>query len=98
MYDDSYHKPTVGRRDPSSHRTPEQIHKMDRNYNTTPEHEHQRSMRNQARRIVAKRDGKAAIKGKDVDHKKMVKDGGTNAPSNLRPRSVHANRGWEKGK
>ncbi|HLL28951.1 MAG TPA: HNH endonuclease [Xanthobacteraceae bacterium] len=83
-----------GKRDPSSHRTPEQIRAMDHGYNHTPEHIKGRSERNQARRIVAKRDGKAAIKGKDVDHKKMVKDGGTNNPSNLRVKSAHWNRGW----
>ena len=40
--------------------------------------------------------GEKAIAGRDIDHKKMVKDGGSNARSNLRVRSRHANRGWEK--
>jgi hypothetical protein len=83
-------------RDPSSHRTPEQIAKMDHGYNRS--HVKQREERNQARAIMAKKVGKTALKGKDVDHKRMVKDGGTNAPSNLRIRTEHANRGWEKGK
>lgn len=85
-----------GKRDPSSHRTPEQIKKMDRGYNHEPKHIKGRSLRNQARTIMAKDLGKKAIAGKDVDHKVMVKDGGTNARSNLRVRSQHANRGWEK--
>ena len=85
-----------GKRDPSSHRTPEQIRKMDHGYNHTPANIKKRSMRNQARTIMAKDLGKKAIAGKDVDHKVMVKDGGTNARSNLRVRTPHANRGWEK--
>jgi hypothetical protein len=37
--------------------------------------------------------------GKDVDHKRMLKDGGSNSPSNWRVISQHQNRGWErKGK
>ena len=40
--------------------------------------------------------GEKAIAGKDVDHKRMVKDGGSNARSNLRVRSRHANREWER--
>ena len=86
----------AGIRDPSSHRTPDQIRKMDRGYNATPEHIKGRSQRNQARTIMAKDLGKAAIAGKNIDHRVMVKDGGSNARSNLRVRSQHANRGWEK--
>jgi len=85
-------------RDPSSHRTPEQIKKMDRVYNAEPTHIKGRSERNQARRIVAKKVGKKAIEGKDIDHKRMVKDGGTNAPGNLRIQTPHKNRGWERDK
>jgi hypothetical protein len=40
--------------------------------------------------------GEKAIAGRDIDHKKKVIDGGTNARSNLRVRSQHANRGCEK--
>lgn len=86
----------AGTRDPSSHRTPDQIRKMDRGYNHEKVHIKGRSLRNQARRIMTKEVGAAALVGKDVDHKHMVKDGGGNARSNLRIRSEHANRGWEK--
>lgn len=89
---------TGGKRDPSSHRTPAQIKKMDHGYNHRPEIIKNRSERNQARTIMGKKLGAAAIKGKDIDHKKMVIHGGTNAPSNLRVRSPHANRGWNKKK
>lgn len=82
-------------RDPSSHRTPEQIKKLSRGYNSTPEQIAKRSARNKARREMEKEVGKAALKGKDVDHKVPLRDGGSNARSNLRIRSESANRGWE---
>ena len=47
----------------------------------------------QARRVMKRELGAAALKGKDVDHKKALKGGGSNARSNLRLRSPHANRG-----
>lgn len=86
------------KRDPSSHRTPGQIRRMDRGYNAQQEHIDGRSQRNKARRIMAKDLGKAAIAGKDVDHRVMVKDGGSNARSNLRVQSEHKNRGWARDK
>jgi len=85
------------RRDPSSHRTPGQITRQVKGYNHTPANIKKRSQRNQARRIVEKDVGKAALKGKDVDHKRPVRSGGSNARSNLRVRSEHANRGWRRG-
>jgi hypothetical protein len=45
--------------------------------------------RHRARRKVAKT---AKVAGKDVDHRKSLKSGGTNAKSNLRTRSRKANR------
>jgi hypothetical protein len=88
----------AGTRDPSSHRTPDQIKKMDRGYNATPEHIKGRSMRNKARVIVSKDLGKAAIAGKDIDHRVMVKDGGGNSRKNLRVQDPHVNRGWNRKK
>jgi hypothetical protein len=85
-----------GTRDPSSHRTPEQIKKMDHGYNHRPDIIKKRAQRNSARSIMRKELGDKAIAGKDIDHKRMVKDGGSNARSNLRVRSRHANRGWER--
>lgn len=41
-------------------------------------------LRKQARRIMEKKYGKAALRGKDVDHIKPLEKGGTNALSNLR--------------
>lgn len=82
-------------RDPSSHRTPAQIKKMDRGYNATPEKIKGRSLRNQARSIMSKKLGAAAIAGKDIDHKTPVRSGGSNAKGNLAVKDRHTNRGWE---
>ena len=65
-------------------------------YQGTPAQIEKRSQRNKARRLMEKEVGKAALQGKDVDHKRMIKDGGTNSRSNLRVTSVAKNRGWEK--
>lgn len=88
----------TGQRDPSSHRTPAQIKKMDRGYNHEPKHIKGRSLRNQARVIVSKDLGKAAIAGKDVNHIVRVSSGGTNARKNLNVQTQHKNRGWERDK
>lgn len=85
-----------GARDPSSHRTPAQIHAMDAGYNHRPSIIANRSERNSARRIMTHELGKKALIGKDVDHKKMVIKGGTNTRGNLRLQSPHKNRGWER--
>jgi len=50
------------------------------------------AVRHRARRIVEKRSGKSAIAGKDVDHIKTIKSGGSNESHNLRIRSASANR------
>lgn len=63
-----------------------------RNYQGRPEQIRNRSQRNKARRLMIKRRGKAAVRGKDVDHKRHIAHGGSNAMSNLRIRSKSANR------
>lgn len=55
-------------------------------------HEKDTLERVQARRYVEKTRGPIPA-GMDVDHKKSIKGGGTNTPSNLRLRGAHANRG-----
>lgn len=84
------------KRDPSSHRTPGQIKRMDRGYNARPEMIDRRGMQNKARSIMAKDLGKAAIAGKDVDHRVMLDKGGGNSRSNLRIRTQKQNRGWRR--
>lgn len=86
-----------GKRDPSSHRTPAQIQKMDRGYNHTPEMRHKRAMNNQARAMMMKKGMVHKGDGMDVDHKKPLRHGGGNSVSNLRAISKSRNRGWRDG-
>lgn len=66
-------------------------------YNARPDEIKRRSQRNQARRAYEKVNGDLPT-SVEVDHKRMVKDGGTNAPGNLRALPATENRGWRKGK
>ena len=84
------------KRDPSSHRTPSQIRKMDRGYNATPENVKKRTLRNQARAKLAKAGLVSKGDGKDVDHIKPVRSGGGNSRSNLRVMPQSKNRAWRK--
>jgi len=69
----------------------------DKAYNARPEQVKKRAQRNQARREYEKRNGD--LPGHvDVDHKKRIADGGTNAPTNLRAVSEKKNSAWRKGK
>lgn len=88
----------VGKRDPSSHRTPAQIKKQDHGYNSTPEMIKKRTMNNQARMIMTKEGRVYKGDGRDVDHKDPLRSGGGNDKSNLRVISAKRNRGWADGK
>ena len=59
-----------------------------RKYNSTAKQKANRAKRNAARRKA----GVAGKGGADIDHKKKLKDGGSNKKSNLRKRSVSKNR------
>jgi hypothetical protein len=87
----------AGKRDPSSHRTPEQMRKMSRGYNARPEQVKNRTERNAARRMLEKEGVVRKGDGKDVDHKKPLRSGGGNSRGNLRAISKGRNRGWEDG-
>lgn len=87
----------AGKRDPSSHRTPEQIRKMDRGYNATPEMVGKRVKNNQARAMLEKEGRVRKGDGMDVDHKKPLRSGGGNSKSNLRVIPKSKNRGWRDG-
>ena len=87
-----------GKRDPSSHRTPEQIRRMDRGYNAQPEHIASRSLQNQARAMLMSEGKVAKGDGLDVHHVKPVRSGGTNTRSNLQVQPQHWNRGWARSK
>lgn len=87
----NYRKPE-GVRDPSSHRTPAQIRKMDRGYNSTPEMIRRRSEQNKARRMLGLKKGDP----RDAGHVKMLDRGGKTVRSNLEPQSRRKNRGWRR--
>lgn len=68
-----------------------------KDYQGTPEQIKKRAQRNAARREYEKKHGDLPS-NVDVDHKKMIKDGGTNSPSNLRAVPESKNSAWRKGK
>ena len=68
----------------------------DKMYNARPDQVNKREERNRARAQLA-REGKVSKgDGKDVDHKKMLDNGGSNARGNLRVVDQKTNRGWRK--
>ena len=62
------------------------------NYQGTETQKKNRAQRNKARRMLIREGVAAKGDGKDVDHIKPMKSGGTSARSNLRMRSKSANR------
>jgi hypothetical protein len=67
-----------------------------RQYNATPAATEKRVANNSARRQAIKQ-GKAQVgDGKDVDHKKPLSKGGTNAASNLRVVDRSTNRSFSR--
>jgi len=69
-----------------------------REYHGTPEQIKKRALRNKARREMEKKGLVSKGDGKDVDHKKPLRSGGSNASSNLRVVPASRNRGWKDGK
>ena len=61
-----------------------------RNYHSKPEQRKNRSSRNLARRLMKKKLGVKAVKGKDIDHKDKTPR--NNARSNLRISTKSKNR------
>lgn len=66
-------------------------------YDARPENIKKRAQRNAARREYEKIFGDQP-RSVEIDHKRMVKDGGSNAVSNLRAVSAKENRGWRRGR
>ena len=62
------------------------------NYQGTEEQKKNRAQRNKARRMLIKEGVAAKGDGKDVDHIKPMRSGGTSTRGNLRMRSKSANR------
>ena len=79
-----------GKRDPSSHRTPAQIRKMDRGYNSTPEMIRRRTEQNRGRAMLGLKKGDP----RDAGHVTPLDKGGRTTKSNLEPQSRKENRGW----
>ena len=61
-------------------------------YDGTPAVKKKRALRNKARRMLEREGVVHKGDGKDVDHKKPLRSGGSNKSSNLRIRSRSANR------
>ena len=66
------------------------------NYQGKPEQIKNRAERVKARRMMEKTGAVTKGDGKDVDHKTPLRSGGTTTKSNLRVRSVKANRSDNK--
>jgi len=66
--------------------------KYDKKYNAKPDQKKKRAMRNKARRQAIKEGKVKKGDGKDIDHKKPLRSGGSNSKSNQRVRSKSANR------
>jgi hypothetical protein len=80
------------KRHPGSHRTPTQVYRG----NHKPGQQEKRHKTNAAR---AKLEQAGLVKkgdGKDVDHKKPLRAGGSNAKANLRVLPKSVNRAWAK--
>jgi len=68
------------------------------NYQGSEEQKKKRALRNAARAKLAKAGKVHKGDGKDVDHKKPLAKGGTNAPGNLRVQSKSKNRSFARTK
>ena len=66
------------------------------NYQGQPEQIKKRAERVKARRMMEKTGAVTKGDGKDVDHKKPLRSGGTTTKSNLRVRNKSANRSDNK--
>ena len=83
----------AGKRSPTAHRTKAQIRKHGKTYQAKPSQIKNRAKRNSARAAMKKKHGAAAVKGKDVGHKRPLSKGGSNKASNLKIQSRKSNRG-----
>lgn len=66
------------------------------NYQGKPEQIKNRAKRNSARAEMVKEGRASKGDGKDVDHKVPLSKGGSTGKSNLRVKSVHANRSYKR--
>lgn len=87
----------MSKRDPTSHRTPEQMRQHYKDYQGRPDQIAKRSLRNQARATMQKAGKVSKGDGLDVDHKTPIRAGGGNSTKNLRAIPKGRNRGWRDG-
>ncbi len=66
--------------------------KRQRKFNSSPKQKKNRAKRNTARRQALKAGKVTKGDNKDIDHKRKLKDGGSNAKSNQRVRDRSSNR------
>ena len=71
-------------------------YKKSTKFEDSPAEVKKREERNKARYDMTKKVGKAALKGKDVDHRDPLRHGGSNKPSNWDIRGIGPNRGDNK--
>ena len=81
------------KRSKTAHRTPGQIKRHGRTYQSTPKQKANRAARGRARTALTKKVGAKALKGKDVGHKRALSKGGSNKLGNLKVMSKAKNRG-----
>lgn len=67
-------------------------------YNARPEEKARRAALERARYARYDKKGKPRPEGVDLDHVVPARKGGSNAKSNLKPKSAKANRGWRGDK
>ena len=67
-------------------------------YNARPENVKKRVLNNAARREAMQKGLVHKGDGKDVDHKRMLDEGGGNTKGNTRVQTAHENRGWRARK
>lgn len=67
-----------------------------REYHASEREKNKRVLRNAARRAFMRQGLVHKGDGKDIDHKKPLSKGGSNARSNLRVRSASANRSYRR--
>ena len=65
-------------------------------YQKRPENVDKRVARNKARREALREGTVKKGDGKEIDHKRMLDEGGSNAKSNRRVADASENRGWRK--
>jgi 5-methylcytosine-specific restriction endonuclease McrA len=82
----------LDKRDPVSHRTGKQQRSKQTGYNSTPREKAKNNERHQARREMAAAGRVSPGDGREVDHKKPLDKGGSNARSNLQVLTRRQNR------